>query len=78
MKYLTFAIISILSTTLADGSNILFILPYPAPSHFFSFYPLMERLEERGHEVTVISPINPKNENLTFIDLNGVQKYFGE
>lgn len=45
----------------AHGLKILGVFPYPGPSHFICFEPLMKALAEKGHEVTVVSHFPQKN-----------------
>lgn len=56
----------------SNGARILAIHPFQAKSHYAPFEPLLKRLAERGHEVTVISHYAPKVEipNYRHIDIS--------
>lgn len=41
--------------TYVESANILVLEPLPARSHFKCFQPLLEKLIERGHNLTVMS-----------------------
>lgn len=38
-----------------NGHKILGLFIHPGPSHFYTFYPIMNALAEKGHDVTVLS-----------------------
>lgn len=38
-----------------NGARILGLFIHPGPSHFYSFYPVMETLALNGHDVTTLS-----------------------
>lgn len=48
-----------------NGYNILGLFPHPASSHFNVFQPILRKLADEGHKVTVVShfpdPNPPKN-----------------
>lgn len=53
----------------ANGLRILGIFPHLGASHFRFFQPIMKRLAEVGHQVTVISPFPEKNPLQNYKDL---------
>ncbi|KAK7574486.1 hypothetical protein V9T40_011677 [Parthenolecanium corni] len=68
--------VCLLFVGIVQTANILVLLPLPAPSHFHCFYPLVEKLLERGHNMTVVTPIHFDNDRINHVDLPGVQKHF--
>lgn len=58
---------------LVESYNILAVFPYPGKSHLEVFLPLMKKLAEKKHNVTVLSHYNPKIDlyNFEHISLNG-------
>lgn len=65
----------------ANSIKILCIFPTTGHSHYTVGHELMRRLAERGHEVTFVSPFQPKEptQNLTEIVLTGfVEKWEGK
>lgn len=73
MKCSNILIIIVALTNHVDASNILYISPLPAISHYQMLEPLMVSLAERGHNITVIShyPQKIKLQNYREIDLRG-------
>lgn len=52
------------------GLRILGIFPHLGASHFRFFHPIMKRLAETGHQVTVISHFPEKNPHPNYKDLS--------
>lgn len=61
-----------------ESSKILGVFPSPGYSQFILGERLMTELANRGHEVTVISPFQPKNpvKNYKTILVDGILKMF--
>ena len=59
----------ILTPSIIEGSKILFLIPFPGPSHFLMFKVFIKELIDRGHEVTAISayPFKERLDNYTEI-----------
>lgn len=53
----------------ANGARILGLFIHPGPSHFYSFYPVMNALAEKGHEVTSWSYFKVKNPHPNYHEL---------
>lgn len=49
-----------------NGSRILGIFTHIGGSHFHTFYPIMNGLAEKGHEVTVLSYFKTKNSSVNY------------
>lgn len=58
----------------ASGHRILGIFGHHGGSHFHTFYPIMSKLAESGHDVTVLSYFKVKNPPPSYnqIQLNGL------
>ncbi|XP_075974221.1 UDP-glycosyltransferase UGT5-like isoform X2 [Anticarsia gemmatalis] len=58
----------------AESANILGLFPHVGRSHFLTFEPLLKRLSENGHQVTVVSffPSKERRENYTDISLESL------
>lgn len=54
----------------AYGLQILGIFPHLGASHFRFFHPIMKRLAEIGHQVTVISHFPESNPHINYRDLS--------
>lgn len=70
-RILWFFVLSALSV--ANGYKILFLVPFPGPSHWFLLQNFAKELVNRGHEVTAVvnKPIaNFKSSNYTEILIN--------
>lgn len=64
----------------SNGARILAVFPGPGYSQFILAEKLLTTLTKRGHEVTVISPFEPKvpPKNYTTVSLRGiVETVFG-
>lgn len=65
MKLLAECLLFVVLVPYINGYKILGLFPHPASSHFNVFQPILRRLAENGHEVTVVShfpdPSPPKN-----------------
>lgn len=70
---LWFLLIQTLLVTNVQSLNILGIFPHPGKSHFDVFEPLMTKLAEIGHDVTVISFFPKRNAppRYTNVDMTG-------
>lgn len=58
---LLLVVASIFFTATCDGHRILGIFGHHGGSHFHTFYPIMSKLAESGHDVTVLSYFKAKN-----------------
>lgn len=69
-------ILALMLIQCANGLRILGIFPHLGASHFRFFQPIMKRLAEVGHQVTVISAFPEKNplQNYTDLVLTGVDE----
>nr|WEU75318.1 uridine diphosphate-glycosyltransferases 46A16 [Glyphodes pyloalis] len=69
-----FFVASLLAIDNADAARILGLFSYTGRSHHMVFEPLLQRLAERGHHVTVVSHFPLKNppENYTDVSLQGI------
>lgn len=74
MSILQVLSVFLLSGTLVKTSRILGVFPSPGYSQFILAEKLMTELVKKGHEVTVISPFEPKlpPKNYTTISTNGL------
>lgn len=52
-----------------SSERILVLFIHPGPSHFYSFYPLLNTLAERGHKVTVLSYMSVKSPHKNYDQL---------
>lgn len=52
-----------------NGYKILGLFPHPASSHFNVFQPILRRLADNGHEVTVVSHFPDPNPSKNYKDL---------
>lgn len=59
----------LLIITIAHGARILGIFIHPGPSHFYSFYPVMNALAEKGHDVTSWSYFKVKNPHRNYHEI---------
>lgn len=50
-----------LFTNVTNGDRILGLFIHPGGSHFYSFYPIMKALAQKGHNVTVLSYFKVKD-----------------
>lgn len=57
------------STQLINAERILVLFYHPGQSHFYSFYPLFNKLAERGHNVTVLAYNHVKNHHSNYNEL---------
>lgn len=53
----------------ANGARILGLFIHPGASHFYSFYPVMNALAEKGHDVTSWSYFKAKNPHPNYHEL---------
>lgn len=44
-----------------NAARILALMPFPGKSHYINIQPIMQRLAERGHDVTVVTTHTEKN-----------------
>lgn len=56
-------LLALSSSKTANGSNILFLSPFTAPSHSNFFRPVVNVLANRGHSVTFWNGLKPQNES---------------
>lgn len=58
----------------AESARILGLFPHTGKSHQMVFNPLLRKLAERGHQVTVVShfPVNNPPSNYTDVSLEGI------
>lgn len=77
--FLKVGILLLITASIAEGYNILLLIPFPGPSHFLMFKIFIRELVSRGHEVTAITafPLNEKLTNYTEI-LVAPQFSFGD
>ena len=59
MKSLSILCVLVLNWLSCNGERILFLSPVSTKSHKIGFMPIAEALAERGHQVTVVSPVKP-------------------
>lgn len=52
-----------------DGHRILGIFSHIGGSHFHTFYPIMNGLANKGHDVTVLSYFKSKNASINYKEL---------
>lgn len=52
-----------------DGYRILGIFTHIGGSHFHTFYPIMDGLASKGHDVTVLSYFKSKNASINYKEL---------
>lgn len=70
MKLLTEYLLRIaLVVPYINGYKILGLFPHPATSHFNVFQPILRRLADEGHEVTVVSHFPDPNPSKNYQDL---------
>lgn len=71
MKQLTLLLLISVICATVTSLKILILMPVNSNSHYFTFKPLIEKLAERNHEVTFISPFTPKIpiKNLEYVTL---------
>lgn len=69
-----FSFAALLSIDNADAARVLGLFPHTGKSHQMVFDPLLRRLAERGHHVTVVSffPVKNPPENYTDVSLEGI------
>lgn len=64
--------------TVTSAYNILFMVPFPGPSHWLFMVKFVDELLERGHQLTVVTSFprkGPINENYTEILMNPVYDF---
>lgn len=67
------------SQSLVDSANVLFLLPVPSPSHRLWNNVIIEGLEQRGHNLTVLSVEYERSRpNVTFIYMENVYESLNE
>ncbi len=69
MKFIAKLILIIALIPLINGFKVLGIFPHPATSHFNVFQPILRRLADNGHEVTVVSHFPDPNPPANYKDL---------
>ncbi|XP_017768974.1 PREDICTED: UDP-glucuronosyltransferase 2B31-like [Nicrophorus vespilloides] len=62
----------------SECKKILAICAFPVHSHYIYMERILDKLSERGHEITVISPSKVSNSNFTKIYLSGLSEGFEE
>lgn len=66
-EYLLILVLELVRYT--NGYKILGLFPHPATSHFNVFQPILRRLADNGHEVTVVSHFPDPNPPNNYKDL---------
>lgn len=69
MKLLSEYLLCIVLFPYINGYKILGLFPHPATSHFNVFQPILRRLADDGHEVTVVSHFPDPNSSKNYKDL---------
>lgn len=69
MKLLAECLLLVVLVPYINGYKILGLFPHPASSHFNVFQPILRRLAENGHEVTVVSHFPDKSPPKNYKDL---------
>ncbi|RVE51856.1 hypothetical protein evm_003476 [Chilo suppressalis] len=74
--YAIFSVVTVLFALVNNASpaRILGLFPHTGKSHQMVFEPLLQKLAERGHHVTVVSffPLKNRPENYTDVSLEGI------
>ncbi|ODM95815.1 2-hydroxyacylsphingosine 1-beta-galactosyltransferase [Orchesella cincta] len=73
----SFVVLSLITITLVEGANILFVHTVASYSHIVVTRPLAQALAQRGHQVTILSPFYFKepNPNITELVPDSVSKF---
>lgn len=79
MTYTTLLLVLCVFAGTGECANILGVFPAPSVSHQFVYRQLMLKLQERGHNLTIVTP-NPIGEhnksNFREIDVSNVYEYW--
>lgn len=68
-KMLVLTVLMLQVLAVIDGHRILGIFTHIGGSHFHTFYPIMNGLASKGHDVTVLSYFKSKNASIHYKEL---------